>query len=75
VAPDVKNLDPAAPFMLSGGLNRDDVAVTIEMSGAGGVDVSSGVERTLDEKNPDLRRGFIRAARVPSATLPPSGGR
>jgi phosphoribosylanthranilate isomerase len=28
----LKNLDPAAPFMLSGGLNRDDVAVAIEMT-------------------------------------------
>jgi phosphoribosylanthranilate isomerase len=28
----LKNLDPAAPFMLSGGLGRDDVAVAIEMT-------------------------------------------
>jgi phosphoribosylanthranilate isomerase len=28
----LKNLDPAVPFMLSGGLNRDDVAVAIEMT-------------------------------------------
>jgi phosphoribosylanthranilate isomerase len=59
----LKNLDPPVPFMLSGGLNRDNVAEAIEVTGAGGVDVSSGVERAPGEKDPDLIRGFIRAAR------------
>jgi phosphoribosylanthranilate isomerase len=59
----LKNLDPPVPFMLSGGLNRDNVAEAITMTGAGGVDVSSGVERAPGEKDPDLIRGFIRAAR------------
>jgi phosphoribosylanthranilate isomerase len=58
----LKNLDPPVPFMLSGGLNRDNVAEAIAMTGAGGVDVSSGVERAPGEKDPDLIRGFIRAA-------------
>ena len=58
----LKNLDPRVPFMLSGGLNRDNVAEAIEMTGAGGVDVSSGVERAPGEKDPDLIRRFIRAA-------------
>jgi phosphoribosylanthranilate isomerase len=70
----LKNLDPRVPFMLSGGLNRDNVAEAIEITGAGGVDVSSGVERAPGEKDPDLIRGFIRAARA--ATLPsPARGR
>jgi phosphoribosylanthranilate isomerase len=59
----LKNLDPPVPFMLSGGLNRDNVAEAIAITGAGGVDVSSGVERAPGEKDPDLIRGFIRAAR------------
>jgi phosphoribosylanthranilate isomerase len=67
----LKNLDPSVPFMLSGGLNRDNVAEAIEITRAGGVDVSSGVERAQGEKDPDLIRGFIRAAR--SAALPASG--
>jgi phosphoribosylanthranilate isomerase len=59
----LKNLDPRVPFMLSGGLNPDNVADAIEMTRAGGVDVSSGVERSPGDKEPDLIRRFIRAAR------------
>jgi phosphoribosylanthranilate isomerase len=65
----LKDLDPRVPFMLSGGLNRDNVAEAIEMTGAGGVDVSSGVEHAPGEKDSDLIRGFIRAAR---AATPPT---
>jgi phosphoribosylanthranilate isomerase len=68
--PLLKNLDPCVPFMLSGGLNRDNVAEAIELTGIRGVDVSSGVERKLGEKDPDLIRDFIRAARSSSLTLP-----
>jgi len=68
----LKNLDPRVPFMLSGGLNRDNVAEAIEITGAGGVDVSSGVERAPGEKDPDLIRAFIRAAR---ASTPRSSAR
>ncbi|HMA74892.1 MAG TPA: phosphoribosylanthranilate isomerase [Xanthobacteraceae bacterium] len=68
----LRNLDPCVPFMLSGGLNRDNVAEAIEMAGTGGVDVSSGVERATGEKDPDLIRSFIRAARTPSS--PACGG-
>jgi phosphoribosylanthranilate isomerase len=62
----LKNLDPRVPFMLSGGLNRDNVAEAIAITGARGVDVSSGVERAPGEKDPDLIRGFIHAARAHS---------
>jgi len=70
----LKNLDPRVPFMLSGGLNRDNVAEAIGMTGAGGVDVSSGVERAPGEKDPDLIRGFIRAARAPTLPSAARGG-
>jgi phosphoribosylanthranilate isomerase len=59
----LKNLDPRVPFMLSGGLNPDNVAEAIAITRAGGVDVSSGVERAPGEKDPDLIRAFVRAAR------------
>src|SRR5262249_55733009 len=47
----LKNLDPRVPFMLSGGLNRDNVAEAIDITEARGVDVSSGVERATGEKD------------------------
>jgi phosphoribosylanthranilate isomerase len=59
----LKNLDPRVPFMLSGGLSPDNVAEAIAITRAGGVDVSSGVERAPGDKDPDLIRAFIRAAR------------
>jgi phosphoribosylanthranilate isomerase len=52
-----------APFALSGGLTPDTVATAIAMTGAALVDVSSGVERAPGEKDPDLVRRFIRAAK------------
>jgi phosphoribosylanthranilate isomerase len=59
----LKNLDPRVPFMLSGGLRPDNVAEAIAITRAGGVDVSSGVERAPGEKDADRIRAFIRAAR------------
>jgi len=59
----LKNLDPRVPFMLSGGLDPDNVAEAIAITRAGGVDVSSGVERAPGDKDPDLIRAFVRAAR------------
>lgn len=64
----LKNLDPRVPFMLSGGLNPDNVAEAITITRAGGVDVSSGVERAPGEKDPDRIRAFIRAARGAAGT-------
>ncbi len=52
-----------APFALSGGLTPDTVATAIGMTGAEFVDVSSGVERAPGEKDPDLVKRFIRAAK------------
>jgi len=69
----LKNLDPRVPFMLSGGLNRDNVAEAIDITGASGVDVSSGVERAPGEKDPGLIRGFIHAARAHTLTSPLAG--
>jgi phosphoribosylanthranilate isomerase len=57
-------LDLALPFMVSGGLNADNVAEALRITRAGGVDISSGVESAPGVKDPDMIRAFIRAARA-----------
>jgi len=51
------------PFVLSGGLTPDNVAEAIRLTGATTVDVSSGVESSPGEKDPELIRRFLRAAK------------
>ena len=60
----LQNLDLPIPFMLSGGLNADNVAEAIHITRAPGVDVSSGVERAPGVKDSDKIRAFVRAARA-----------
>ena len=60
----LSKLELKLPFMLSGGLNPDNVAEAIRVTRAGGVDVSSGVERSPGHKDPELILKFIRAARA-----------
>jgi phosphoribosylanthranilate isomerase len=60
----LENLDPGPPFMLSGGLEAGNVAEALRLTRAGGVDVSSGVERAPGEKDPGLIQAFIQAARA-----------
>jgi len=52
-----------APWILAGGLTPDNVAAAISETGAGAVDVSSGVERQRGVKDPALIRAFIREAK------------
>ena len=65
----LKGVDPEIPFMLSGGLNADNVIEALRVTHAPGVDVSSGVERAPGEKDADKIRAFIRAARAADAGL------
>ncbi len=65
----LENLDPGLPFMLSGGLDAANVGEALRITGAGGVDVSSGVERAPGDKDPDKIRAFIRTAREAVARL------
>ena len=60
----LEQLDLKLPFMVSGGLHAGNVAEAVRVTRAGGVDVSSGVERTPGIKDPDMIRNFIRAARA-----------
>jgi len=64
------DLDLKLPFMVSGGLHAGNVAEAVRITRAGGVDVSSGVERAPGVKDIDMIRDFIRAARA-SASLSP----
>ena len=51
------------PWLLAGGLTPDNVARALAESGAPGVDVSSGVEKSRGVKDPALVRAFVAAAK------------
>ena len=51
------------PWMLSGGLTAELLPEAVRISGAAAVDVSSGVERSPGDKDPDKIREFLAAAR------------
>lgn len=52
------------PWLLGGGLNKDNVGQAIAISGARIVDVSSGVEDAPGQKNPEKIVAFAKAARA-----------
>ena len=60
----LQDLDLKLPFMVSGGLTADNVAEAVRITRAGGVDVSSGVERAPGVKDVKMIEDFIRAARA-----------
>ncbi|MBH5369182.1 phosphoribosylanthranilate isomerase [Bradyrhizobium glycinis] len=60
----LENLDLKLPYMVSGGLHADNLAEALRVTRAGGVDVSSGVERAPGVKDADMIKAFIRAARA-----------
>ena len=51
-------------YMLAGGLTPANVAEAIRLTGANAVDVSSGVESRPGEKDPELIRSFLHAAKT-----------
>ncbi len=62
----LKSLDPSVPFMLSGGLNIDNVAEAVSTVRPPSIDVASGVERVRGEKDAELIRRFISRATIAS---------
>ena len=61
-------LEGRIDYMLAGGLDPGNVADAIRLTGARAVDVSSGVESRPGEKDPDLIRRFIHAAKTAKQT-------
>jgi phosphoribosylanthranilate isomerase len=59
-----RNWRSPGPWLLAGGLDPDNVAEAIRLSGAEAVDVSSGVESVKGVKDPGLIQAFIRNARA-----------
>ncbi|MGH7123832.1 MAG: phosphoribosylanthranilate isomerase, partial [Stellaceae bacterium] len=63
----LENLNPGVPYMLSGGLDVDNIAEALRRTHASAVDVSSGVERAPGEKDADKIHAFVQAAREAAA--------
>lgn len=57
-------LDPGLDFMLSGGLNLENVGRAIGLTGVSGIDVSSGVESAPGVKDSERIAAFVQAARA-----------
>lgn len=69
----LRTLDPNVDYMLSGGLNRDNIADALRETGARGIDVSSGVESAPGVKDLDKMDEFFAAVERASVREPVSG--
>lgn len=65
-------LDRDVSFLLSGGLDAENVEEAIRIAQPAGVDVSSGVERAPGDKDPEKIYAFVRAARSGAQAPSPS---
>ena len=63
----LKDVRPGVPFMLSGGLDANNIGEALRITRASAIDVSSGVERAPGVKDPDKIKSFVRAARAAAA--------
>ncbi len=67
----LQGLDLPRPWLLAGGLSVDNLEEAVRLSGAPGVDVSSGVEIRPGQKDPVAIRRFLDlAARLEPAPAP-----
>ena len=64
--------DPGTAYLLAGGLDPANVGEALDLTGAPGVDVSSGVETAPGKKDADLIGAFVAAARRSAAAQPES---
>lgn len=54
----------STPWMLAGGLNPDNIAQAVKITGARQIDVSSGVEASPGKKDREKINAFIKAAQT-----------
>ncbi len=69
----LRTLDGSVDYMLSGGLNKDNVAEALRETGARAIDVSSGVECAPGVKDTAMIDEFFAAVKRASALEPVSG--
>ncbi|MBV9394509.1 MAG: phosphoribosylanthranilate isomerase [Methylobacteriaceae bacterium] len=66
----LKGFAAGRPWMVSGGLHPSNVGEALTATGAGGVDVSSGVESAPGVKDPARISAFVAAVRALSPAAP-----
>jgi phosphoribosylanthranilate isomerase len=66
----LQDLQPAQPWLLSGGLSAENLAAAVTLCRPPAVDVSSGVERRPGQKDPAKIRQFLALARTLAAPEP-----
>lgn len=69
----LRSLDGSVNYMLSGGLNKDNIADALRETGARGIDVSSGVESAPGVKDLQIMDEFFAAVAEASRRAPVSG--
>ena len=60
----LKGFDAGKPYLLAGGLQDTNIKDAVEVSGAGAIDVSSGVEAARGIKSRDKIKSFLKAAKT-----------
>ena len=61
-------LDPSVDYMLSGGLNKDNIGEALRVARPTGVDTSSGVESSPGVKDLEMMDEFFEAVRLAQAS-------
>jgi phosphoribosylanthranilate isomerase len=69
----LRSLDESVNYMLSGGLNKNNIADALSETGARGIDISSGVESAPGIKDLQMMDDFFAAVAEASRRAPVSG--